>query len=77
MLFAIDEYNYFQDYTGYNIGHLKDILSEKPYINIHAKQITFVRGLDRILAQNSVNKFNKNRKTKFLCVQIHTTDAKI
>lgn len=55
MVFAVDDYNFFKDYTHYSIGDLERFHENdyKPK-KIHANEYVLTRGLDRILLQNAV-----------------------
>jgi hypothetical protein len=54
MLFAIDDYNFFLDYTNFTYGNLADFDIKMPE-KVHATQLTLVRGLNRILLQDKPN----------------------
>eukprot|EP01080_Neovahlkampfia_damariscottae_P006408 gene6408-10415_t len=56
MVFAIDDYNFFDHFTPYSFGDIDDEEATELPKKIHAKQYTLVRGLDRILLENDSNK---------------------
>lgn len=54
MLFAIDDYNFFMDYTVFKFGNLSLFDVELPR-KIHASEFTLVRALNKLMVQNSVS----------------------
>lgn len=57
MLFAVDDYNFFNDYSGFHFGDISKLDNDDTPKRVHSKQYVLVRGLDRILAANHPNKF--------------------
>jgi len=55
MAFIVDDYNFFMDTTGFSYGNLAEFDTKMPE-PVHATQLTIVRGLNRLLLQNSPNK---------------------
>jgi hypothetical protein len=56
MVFAIDDYNFFNDYTYFHYGNLADFDVKMPE-KVHASKLTLMRGLNRILLENSPKRF--------------------
>jgi len=69
MLFAVDDYNFFNDISIFHFGDVNKLEFELPK-RIHSKQFVLVRGLDRILGANHPNKL-------FVCADTKRYNNKI
>lgn len=53
MLFAVDDYNFFMDNTGFKFGNIYEFATTMPK-KVHAREFVLVRGLNKLMLQNNV-----------------------